>query len=722
LGDSETNSVIRFGTFEVDPLAGELRRNGSRVRLQDQPLQVLLALLERPGEVVTREELRSKLWPADTFVDFDHGLNAAVKRLRDALGDSADNPRFIETLAKRGYRFLLPLNGHTVTAGEALALPPQPGTVEASWTKRPRVLLSAGLGLLAVGIMIGYFLAHRLPAKPRPTEQRLTVNAPDVPIMHARISPDAQYLAYSDRNGLFVRVIATGETHALTLPSNFAAQPSAWFPDNRQLLVTRWSPPGQADSIWTLSVFGGNPKQIMENGKARAVSWDGARIAFVRGDVAPQTLWVMNADGSHAQEILGQSGDYIGAVAWSPDNRKLAFVRYIYQPGFYEGQGSLGIYDFATGTVKYLLYDPGLEESVAWTKDDRVIYSLYEPRPNNRDSNVWAVPVDPQTGGVRGPAQRLTEGPDRKVLASVSEDGKALSYLRVSTRSHIFVAPLGKNNQEEAAPARMSLDEGNNFPFSWTPDGQSVIFVSDRDGTRHLYKQGLNQPTPDLLVGGDGRVMVARISPDRSEILYVLTPGNRADRGPVRVMAMPVNGGSQREILHTNGSDDIQCSGPQGGICLAYQPSAEEGVYSAFDPKSGAINPAISLKVPFGKASHSLSPDGKTLAVAAYRRGKIPAEVYLYSLRDNSRTTIKIEGWGAIEYLDWNPDGKSFWVSAVTPKNLHALVRVDLKGNATPLYFETENQVGWGIPSLDGSHIAYWKGDASSNAWLVRDF
>jgi TolB-like protein/Tfp pilus assembly protein PilF len=106
--DGQTTKVIRFGAFELDVRAGELRKKGLKVRLQDQPLEILVMLLERLGEVVTREELRSKLWPTDTFVDFDHGLNKAVNRLRVALGDSAENPRFIETLPRRGYRFIEP--------------------------------------------------------------------------------------------------------------------------------------------------------------------------------------------------------------------------------------------------------------------------------------------------------------------------------------------------------------------------------------------------------------------------------------------------------------------------------------------------------------------------------------------------------------------------------------------------------------------------------------
>jgi cholera toxin transcriptional activator len=107
----QTNSrpVFRFATFEADPLTGELRKSGIRIRLQEQPFQVLLMLLERPGELVTREELRQRLWPADTFVDFDHSLNTVMNKVREALGDSAANPRFIETLARRGYRFLAPV-------------------------------------------------------------------------------------------------------------------------------------------------------------------------------------------------------------------------------------------------------------------------------------------------------------------------------------------------------------------------------------------------------------------------------------------------------------------------------------------------------------------------------------------------------------------------------------------------------------------------------------
>jgi len=106
---SSARRIFRFGVFEADLASGELRKSGLRIRLQDQPFQLLTFLLERPGELVTREEIREKLWPADTFVDFDHSLNTAIAKLREALGDSATSPRYVETLARRGYRFVAPV-------------------------------------------------------------------------------------------------------------------------------------------------------------------------------------------------------------------------------------------------------------------------------------------------------------------------------------------------------------------------------------------------------------------------------------------------------------------------------------------------------------------------------------------------------------------------------------------------------------------------------------
>src|SRR5438874_12192903 len=144
--------VARFGPFEVDLRAGSLRKQDGRIRLQDQPLHVLAALLEHPGEMVTREELRLRLWPADTFVDFDHGLNNAINRLREALNDSADTPRFIQTLPKRGYRFISQVESHADETGSAT---PQ-GALLPWWRSR---WAAFGTAALVLSLLLGFALS-----------------------------------------------------------------------------------------------------------------------------------------------------------------------------------------------------------------------------------------------------------------------------------------------------------------------------------------------------------------------------------------------------------------------------------------------------------------------------------------------------------------------------------------------------------------------------------
>ena len=160
--------VARFGVFELDLSAGELRKSGVRLRLQEQPLQVLALLLERAGDVVTREELRQKLWPSDTFVDFDHSLNTAINKVREVLGDSATSPRYVETLARRGYRFIAPLqnslSGSASPAPNGTASPePSPSLVPLHPELEvpiPRRGLTRGLfGLIQVMYLCFYLAA-----------------------------------------------------------------------------------------------------------------------------------------------------------------------------------------------------------------------------------------------------------------------------------------------------------------------------------------------------------------------------------------------------------------------------------------------------------------------------------------------------------------------------------------------------------------------------------
>jgi len=298
VAENPTNGVISFGLFETDLRAGELRREGRKIRLQEQPFQVLAMLLERPGEIVTREDLRGRLWPADTFVDFDHGLNAAVKRLRDALGDSAENPRFVETLARRGYRFVAPIRLPEERAAQK--------TVPSATSRRYWRIVPAGATLLIVGIVVGWHAGHRSVAAVRVVERRLTSNPENDPVISAAISPDGKMLAFADRTGVFLRQVGTGETHPIGTDISHTHCLS-WFPDGSHVLATRVVSPSEQPSLWSMSVFGGTPRRIIDGAECGIVSPDGSRIVFVRGDYSHQEIWQMQANGEQARKILGEA-------------------------------------------------------------------------------------------------------------------------------------------------------------------------------------------------------------------------------------------------------------------------------------------------------------------------------------------------------------------------------------------------------------------------------
>ena len=158
------NRLTRFGVFELDRTAGELRKNGLKLRLQGQPFQVLALLLERSGEVVTREELRQKLWPSDTFVDFDHSVNTAINKVREVLGDSASVPRYVETLPRRGYRFIAPVHSGPPAAPESVlaAIKPDPAPIAIHPQLEvpiPRRALTRGLFALSQVMYLCFYVA-----------------------------------------------------------------------------------------------------------------------------------------------------------------------------------------------------------------------------------------------------------------------------------------------------------------------------------------------------------------------------------------------------------------------------------------------------------------------------------------------------------------------------------------------------------------------------------
>jgi Tol biopolymer transport system component/DNA-binding winged helix-turn-helix (wHTH) protein len=711
------NDLVSFGSFEADLRTGELQRNGSKVRLQEQPFQLLTVLLEKPGEIVTREELRHRLWPADTFVDFDHGLNAAVKRLRDALGDSAENPRFVETLPRRGYRFVAPVTGRSTGTSSNAKGP----AVPTARTRRHWSTAFAVAGFLLMGTGAGWVAARRLSPPVRVSEQRLTANPSDDPVLKAVISPDGKYLAFADRTGLFLRIIGTGETHSLQVSDGSRTRPASWFPDGSHLLATVFGASGEAASLWSISVLGGSPRKLMDNADARSVSPDGSQIAFVRGEPLNQEIWVMSANGERSGKVVGDQGDVFGAVAWSRDGRRLAFVRYTYKSGYHWGSVSLWICRPDSGRTNMILSDVRLGDGLAWAPDGRLVYSLDETpgivNYSKGDSNLWALQVNPSSDQPVGEAKRLTNGPDRKTGLSFSSDGKKLAFLRWNGEAHVYVSQIQADASRLSIPQRLGLDEGRNHPYTWTQDSKFILFTSDRDGPSHLFKQGISQPAPDLLVGGEDSALIARLNPDGSEVLYLLLPSANGTDKRLRLMRMPLAGGTPHLVLREEAIDNFQCARAPSTVCVFGQ-SSETGLrFFTFDPQMGKGNEVAKMGVGL-KYNWSLSPDGATLALAQWRHSQIE----LISTRGGPSRTLTIRGWAGVASIDWAADGRSLWASSSSPTGTQALLNIDLRGRVKPMFQDPDKDVGWAIPSPDGRYIAFWEAGGSANAWVLQGF
>jgi len=303
---SDLPRVLRFGLFEVDLGAHELRRNGVKLKIQGQPFEVLSLLLERPGDVVTREELRNRLWPADTFVDFDHSVNAAIKRLRDALGDSAENPRFVETLARRGYRFIAHVENHDrgKSANEEVGQ----------------------------GAVIGDRQAETIGINPANAENGLRVFRQ----RYMRVALSGMVLI------VVVVTVAIGkhpwqswsprattpEMKVVPITSSPGAEIRPQFsPDGKQIAFISEPESGRTADLFVKLIDGDRPVRLAQGlGLRSALAWspNGRYIAFGRCP-GPSGIWIVPALGGTERKIADHHGCADFGLSWSPNGKFLTF-------------------------------------------------------------------------------------------------------------------------------------------------------------------------------------------------------------------------------------------------------------------------------------------------------------------------------------------------------------------------------------------------------------
>lgn len=307
---SQLTPHYRFGSFILDPRSGELRHNGTRLRLQEQPFQVLLKLLEKPGSLVTREELQSALWPADTFVDFDTGLNSAIKRLREALSDSADAPRFIETVPRRGYRFIAPLHGTLPIGPQVIAEPKESARI---FTPARLVLavlallLAAGAGALAV------WLRSPLPPPQITGSTQLTWDG----LGKANLRTDGKSLFFGERRGgqyAAFQIPVGGGSPVLLDSSSPGYLPEDISADGSRLLFSphKMDSPQPPVRVMDLASASVNDMPALNS---ETVAWAPRNnVVFAHG----ADLFVAAQDGSGRRKLLTASG-MIYTVGFSPD-------------------------------------------------------------------------------------------------------------------------------------------------------------------------------------------------------------------------------------------------------------------------------------------------------------------------------------------------------------------------------------------------------------------
>lgn len=533
----------RFGVFEVDARKGELRRSGLPLKLREQSFRILLALLENPGEIVTRDELRRLLWPSDTFVDFDHSLNTAVMKLRDALGDSTEAPIYIETIPKRGYRFVAPVSSigelanHQVNRDAEAHSSPDERThaddpekrTESSVRPYKKWLIVGALGLSAVAVAgtLMVVRSHRGMSSPAdrgsPSYRIDSITTARGSFKDPAISPDGRDVAYAWNGGggdhwdIYVHRIGTPMPHRLTyVKTGFVGFP-AWSPDQTQIAFTRCN--GVDDGVYIISAVAGSeegPERKLTGSSCQynlptPVVWlPDSRILMI--DRCPASglhslvLFSMNTGDKLCVADFGLSGvNRRFAYSVSPDQKTIAFIPSIESP-------TCEVYTVtvAGGSPRRIVEDSSWCDDVMWTPSGREIVVLSE---RTKFQSLWRVGAH---GGV------LRQESVYSAIGSTSKDGRRFVYAQQSNGEPqtIWRADLASPGGELLSSRKIIATQFPELDAQPSPDGNQLVWAERRPFIEEIWTGRSNGENPSQLTQMNTYAGTPRWSPDGKWIVF----------------------------------------------------------------------------------------------------------------------------------------------------------------------------------------------------------
>jgi hypothetical protein len=363
-----------------------------------------------------------------------------------------------------------------------------------------------------------------------------------------------------------------------------------------------------------------------------------------------------------------------------------------------------------------VLDDPRIGEALWWAPDGRILFSYREDPASSQDNyGIYSIHVDERTGKATGPPQPITQAEGRIRGMSGTADGKRLVLLRSNSAWQVFIASLDAASHQWKEPRRLTLDVNVNISTAWTADSKAVVFFSNRNGTWKLFKQAIDETTPEVLAEGPD-IRLPRLSADGSHVLYV-SPSNPEDVSfPSSIMSKPLVGGAPRVVIQGRGIGIYQCARAPSTMCIFSQSDGPDLVFRSFDLEHGAGREL--LRIPNDGPNWSLSSDGTKLAIILDRH-----RIRFVSLGTGATHEVTVKDW-PLDGGDWAANSQTVLMYSRAPSGLPVILEVDQTGKAKVVLRGSAN-IGFGpmIQSPDGRYailLEYIPSD--SNAWILNDF